>query len=204
MSGLQLLADVQTGKPHKRRSLSVSRQMLNSDSFRSLNSTPLSADLDNDILASHPNISRATSGHTHTLSFGNGSAHYKDVSSLESEVESLRAELEETKRRTQVEVAQAREEALGVMRATGQSGKAVVVQLIGSMQLDYAVYVKLHRSSIRGTCVLVCQVYMILPHTFLACSPAHSASARTASLNGGHCGLLQWCCDFLQAMQMLR
>ena len=120
----------------------MSRQILNSDSFRSLTSTPLSGDLDTDILASHPNISRATSSHTHTLSFGNGSAQYKDVSSLESEVESLRAELEETKRRMEVEVAQAREEALGVMRATGQSCKAVVVALIGYItQLDYAVYV---------------------------------------------------------------
>lgn len=109
----------------------MSRQILNSDSFRSLTSTPLSADLDTDILASHPNISRATSSHTHTLSFGNGSAQYKDVSSLESEVESLRAELEDTKRRMEVEVAQAREEALGVMRATGQSCDAVVVLFIG-------------------------------------------------------------------------
>ena len=148
--------------------------MLNSDSFRSHTSTPLSADLDTDILASHPNISRATSSHTHTLSFGNGSAQYKDVSSLESEVESLRAELEDTKRRMDVEVAQAREEALGVMRATGQSCKAVAVLFIGYInQLHCTVYVKLQRSSIRGTFVIlyhVCRHDLLDLATHLPCA----------------------------------
>ena len=87
----------------------------------------MSADLDTDILSSHPNISHTPRSHTHTPSFGTASTQHKDVLALESEVESLRAELEETKRRTEAEVTQAREEALGVMRATGQSCRAAVV-----------------------------------------------------------------------------
>lgn len=39
---------------------------------------------------------------------------------MESEIETLKAELEETKRKMEAEVAKAREEAFGVMRATGQ------------------------------------------------------------------------------------
>lgn len=43
----------------------------------------------------------------------------RDVAVLETEVELLKVELEETKRKLESDVARAREDALGVMRATG-------------------------------------------------------------------------------------
>lgn len=43
----------------------------------------------------------------------------RDVGALENEVELLRTELAETKRRLESDVARARGDALGVMRATG-------------------------------------------------------------------------------------
>lgn len=116
---MQLLSDVKTGRPH-RRQLSVSRQILNTDSFRSHASTPGSPDPDTDILSSQHNISRTGSTSMHSQPFAGGGAPHRDVSALEGEVESLRAELEETKRRMGTDLAKAREEALGVMRATGQ------------------------------------------------------------------------------------
>ena len=45
----------------------------------------------------------------------------RDVTALETEVNLLKAELEETKRRLESDVARAKEEALGVMRATGDT-----------------------------------------------------------------------------------
>ena len=50
----------------------------------------------------------------------NGLSNGKDPAAMESEIETLKAELEETKRKMEAEVAKAREEAFGVMRATGQ------------------------------------------------------------------------------------
>ena len=122
---MQLLSDVKTGRPH-RRQLSMSRQILNTDSFRSHASTPQSPDPDTDILSSQHNISRTGSTPMHSQPFAGGVAPHRDVSALEGEVESLRAELEETKRRMGADLAQAREEALGVMRATGQLPNVVI------------------------------------------------------------------------------
>lgn len=104
----------------------MSRQILNTDSFRSHASTPLSPDPDTDILSSQLNISRTSSTPMHSQPFAGGVAPHRDVSALEGEVESLRAELEETKRRMGADLAKAREEALGVMRATGQLPNAVM------------------------------------------------------------------------------
>lgn len=131
----KLLSDVKTGRPH-RRQLSMSRQILNTDSFRSHASTPQSPDPDTDILSSQHNISRTGSTPMHSQPFAGGVAPHRDVSALEGEVESLRAELEETKRRMGADLAQAREEALGVMRATGDAD-AEVKKLMGeSAQLS--------------------------------------------------------------------
>ena len=44
----------------------------------------------------------------------------RDVAALETEVNLLKAELEETKRRLESDVAQAKEDALGVMRGGGE------------------------------------------------------------------------------------
>ncbi|KAL0026946.1 hypothetical protein WJX79_001960 [Trebouxia sp. C0005] len=125
----KLLSDVKTVRPH-RRQLSMSRQILNTDSFRSHASTPLSPDPDTDILSSQLNISRTSSTPMHSQPFAGGVAPHRDVSALEGEVESLRAELEETKRRMGADLAKAREEALGVMRATGDAD-AEVKKLMG-------------------------------------------------------------------------
>ena len=43
----------------------------------------------------------------------------RDVAALETEVNLLKAELEKTKRRLERDVARAKEDAFGVMRATG-------------------------------------------------------------------------------------
>jgi len=122
---MQLLSDVKTGRSH-RRQFSMSRQILNTGSFRSHTSTPGSPDPDTDIMSSQHNISRASSNPMHSQPFANGGATHRDVSALEGEVESLRAELEETKRRMGADVAKAREEALGVMRATGHLPNTVL------------------------------------------------------------------------------
>ena len=98
----------------------MSRQILNTDSFRSHASNPLSPDPNFDILSSQHNISPTGSTPMHSQAFAGGGAPHRDVSASEGEVESLRAELEETKRRMGADLAKAREEALGVMRATGQ------------------------------------------------------------------------------------
>ncbi len=104
----------------------MSRQILNTDSFRSHASTPRSPDPDTDILSSQHNISQTCSTPLHSQPFASGGAPHRDVSALEGEVESLRAELEETKRRMGTDLARAREEALGVMRATGQLPNVVM------------------------------------------------------------------------------
>ena len=123
---MQLLSDVKTGRPH-RRQLSMSRQILNTDSFRSHASTPQSPDPDTDILSSQHNISRTGSTPMHSQPFASGGAPHRDVSALES----LRAELEETKRRMGADLVKAREEALGVMRATGQLPNVVMCAAVG-------------------------------------------------------------------------
>ncbi len=61
-------------------------------------------------------MGRTASNLMRTVSFA---TDYKDVVALESEIEVLKFELEETKQKMEAEVAKAREEALGVMRATG-------------------------------------------------------------------------------------
>ncbi|DBA94998.1 TPA: hypothetical protein ACH3X1_002520 [Trebouxia sp. C0004] len=130
----KLLSDVKTGRPH-RRQLSMSRQILSTDSFRSHASTPRSPEPDSDILSSQHNISR-TGTPMHSQPFAGGGATPRDVSALEGEVESLRAEVQETKRRMGADLAKAREEALGVMRATGDAD-AEVKKLMGeSAQLS--------------------------------------------------------------------
>ena len=129
---LQLLSDVQS-KGHRRQS---SRHLLKTDSFQL---SPRSPGADFDILASSPHIARSTSGLSgrsfsgrfnsglmRTMSSlpivvanGNSVSDGKDAVALESEVEALKAELAETKRKLEADVAKAKEEALGVMRATG-------------------------------------------------------------------------------------
>ena len=110
----------------------MSRQILNTDSFRSHASTPRSPDPDTDILSSQHNISRSGSTPMHAQPFAGGGAPHRDVSALEGEVESLRAELEETKKRMGADLAKAREEALGVMRATGQLPNVVMCAAVGT------------------------------------------------------------------------
>lgn len=128
---MQLLSDVKTGRPH-RRQLSMSRQILNTDSFKSHASTPRSPDPDTDILSSQHNISRTGSTLMHSHPFASGGAPHRDVLASEGEVESLRAELEETKRRMGADLTKAREEALGVMRATGQLSNVVMGAAVGT------------------------------------------------------------------------
>ena len=77
-----------------------------------------------------------------TASLVNGSSRQREVLALETEVDTLRFELEETRRKMESEVAKAREEALGVMRATGHILFAIclcfIIMLYNSTRVCYA------------------------------------------------------------------
>ena len=62
---------------------------------------------------------RTNSHLLHTTSLPKESSAHKEIASLESEIESLKAELNETKRQAQADVDKAKQEAVGVMQATG-------------------------------------------------------------------------------------
>lgn len=144
-SCLQLLSDVQ-GKSCPRQ---FPRRLLHTESYKSQMS-PRSLATDCDILSSSSHLARSPSGlsarsNSNLLStvasfpaalisnrsnsnllntmpsFPAAASSGRDVAALENELELLRAELEETKRRLESDVAKAREDALGVMRATGIS-----------------------------------------------------------------------------------
>ena len=57
----------------------------------------------------------------------------RDVGALEHEVDLLRAELTETKLRLESDVARAKEDALGVMRATGMWSEVILSRLVWAM-----------------------------------------------------------------------
>lgn len=102
---LQLLSDVNSYKSDT----GTKPALVGSDSLRSRHSSQSSGTLGRTFSASGQLL--------HSLS---SSSNHKDVTGLENEVDILRFELQEAKARMESEVAKAREEALGIMHATGQ------------------------------------------------------------------------------------
>ncbi|KAL3163383.1 hypothetical protein ABBQ32_009768 [Trebouxia sp. C0010 RCD-2024] len=140
----KLLSDVQGARRSPRR-------LLPTESYRPQTSHQSPA-ADPAVRSSSPHLSHSLSGlsgRSNSRSYSNllntmpslpaaPSSSGREVGALENEVELLRAELTDTQRRLESDVARAREDALGVMRATGDAD-AEVKRLMGeSAELNSA------------------------------------------------------------------